>query len=115
MLLVVGAFRGELVHFEPQQASLVSLAAFLYLIVFGSLVAFSAYTWLIRTAEPTLVSTHTYVNPVVAIILGWWIAHEPVGTKTLVASALILGSVVLMTFPRKAQQVGVRGASQSPV
>jgi len=114
-LLAVGAFRGELTSFEPQRVSLVSFAAFLYLIVFGSLVAFSAYTWLIRTAEPTLVATHTYVNPVVAILLGWWIAHEPVGAKTLVASALILGSVVLMTMPRKALPLCVDTASRSAV
>ncbi|NIR42429.1 MAG: EamA family transporter, partial [Gemmatimonadetes bacterium] len=60
---------------------------------FGSLVAFSSYSWLIRTVEPTLVATHTYVNPVVAIFLGWWLADETVGPRTLVGAVLILSSV----------------------
>ena len=101
LLLVVGAGFGEWSQFQPSQVSWVSWLAFLYLIVFGSLVAFSAYTWLLRTTEPTLVATHTYVNPVVALFLGWWIAEEAVGPKALLASALILGSVVLMTLPKR--------------
>lgn len=97
-LCVWGALRGELQVFDPSAATWTSMGAFLYLIVFGSIVAFSAYTWLIRTVSPTWVSTHTYVNPVVAIFLGWLIANEVVGPRMLVASGLILGSVVLMTL-----------------
>jgi drug/metabolite transporter (DMT)-like permease len=100
-LLVLGTARGELAHFDPAGVSLTSLAAFLYLVLFGSLVAFSAYAWLIRTNEPTLVATHTYVNPVVALFLGWWIAGETFGPRAFLASALILVSVVLLTLPSR--------------
>lgn len=96
-LLVFGALRGDWNGFDPRAVSTTSVLAFLYLVIFGSIVAFSAYAWLILEVEPTLVSTHTYVNPVVAIVLGWWIADEAVGPRTLVAAALILLSVVLMT------------------
>ena len=91
--LGVGEWRG----FDPQAVSATSLLAFAYLVVFGSLVAFSAFSWLIRTVEPTLVATHTYVNPVVAVFLGWLIADEPVGPRTIAASVLIVGAVVLIT------------------
>lgn len=96
-LLVFGVLYGEWNGFDPAAVSSTSIVAFLYLVVFGSIIAFSAYAWLILEVEPTLVSTHTYVNPVVAIFLGWWIADEAVGPRTLVAAALILVSVVLMT------------------
>lgn len=96
-LLVFGVLSGEWDGFDAQAVSVTSILAFLYLVVFGSIVAFSAYSWLILEVEPTLVSTHTYVNPVVAIYLGWLIADETVGPRTLAAAALILLSVVLMT------------------
>lgn len=96
-LVIYGTAIGEWNQFQPQAVSWTSVLAFLYLVVFGSLVAFSAYSWLIRTTEPTLVATHAYVNPVVAVFLGWLIANEPVGPRTLLASALIVGSVVLLT------------------
>ena len=100
--LAIGEWRG----FDPQAVSATSVLAFLYLVVFGSLVAFSAFSWLIRTTEPTLVATHTYVNPVVAVFLGWLIAGEPVGPRTLLASALIVGAVFLLTTAslRRAKQ-----------
>ena len=100
-LVVYGTAIGEWNQFQLQNVSWTSFMAFLYLVVFGSLVAFSAYSWLIRTTEPTLVATHAYVNPVVAVFLGWLIANEPVGPRTLVASALIVGSVVLLTSSEK--------------
>ena len=96
-LITVGLAAGEWRGFEPQAVSIKSILAFAYLVVFGSLVAFSAFSWLIRTTEPTLVSTHTYVNPVVAVFLGWLIAGEQVGPRTLIASALILGAVFVIT------------------
>ena len=92
-----GLVSGELQGFELRAVSATSVLAFAYLVIFGSLVAFSAFSWLIRTTDPTLVSTHTYVNPVVAVFLGWWIVGESIGPRTLVASALILASVFLVT------------------
>lgn len=96
-LALYGALIGEWSRVEPASVSLVSVLAFLYLVVFGSLVAYSAYTWLIRNTDPTLVTTHAYVNPVVAIFLGWWIADEAVTLETLLAASLIVGAVVLVT------------------
>lgn len=96
-LLLVGLGLGEWQRADPAGASITSWIAFVYLVVFGSIVAFSAYAWLILQVNPTLVSTHTYVNPVVAIYLGWLIADEQIGPRTLVAAALILASVVVMT------------------
>lgn len=97
LLIVYGALIGEWSRFDPAAVSWTSALAFLYLVVFGSLVAFSAYSWLLRTTEPTLVATHAYVNPVVAVFLGWLIANEQVNGRTLLASALIIGSVILLT------------------
>ncbi len=96
-LIVVGFGYGEWSAIDPAGVSNRSILAFLYLVVFGSIIAFSAYAWLILQVNPTLVSTHTYVNPVVAIYLGWLIAGESVGPRTLAAAALILTSVVIMT------------------
>ncbi len=96
-LFLWGLVDGEWRGFDPQGVSLTSVLALFYLISFGSILAFSAYSWLIRTAEPTQVATYAYVNPVVAMFLGWLIAGEPIGGRSLAAAALILGSVVLVT------------------
>lgn len=76
-----------------------SIAAIGYLIVFGSWIGFGAYTYLLRTTTPTVVSTHAYVNPAVAVLLGWWLAEEVVNRWTLGAMVVILTGVVLVTFP----------------
>ncbi|MEL7059623.1 MAG: EamA family transporter [Acidobacteriota bacterium] len=111
-LLAFGLARGELSGFEIEAVSATSFLAFLYLIVFGSLIAFSAYAWLIRTVDPTLVSTHTFVNPVVAVFLGWWIADEVVGPRTLVAAAAIVLSVILLTMQEaRRRRSGARSRS----
>lgn len=116
--LVWGLADDEWQRFEPQTVTLTSIFALLYLIVFGSLVAFSAYSWLIRTTEPTLVATYAYVNPVVAIFLGWLIAGEQIGARTLVAAPLIIASVILVTTAngRKARKIARMEAfpSRSP-
>jgi drug/metabolite transporter (DMT)-like permease len=96
-LIVWGWLAGEWRGFELQAVSWSSVLAFFYLIVFGSLIAFSAYSWLIRNTEPTLVSTYAYVNPVVAVFLGWLLAGEPIGVRTVLAAVLIVTSVVLVT------------------
>jgi drug/metabolite transporter (DMT)-like permease len=67
-----------------------------YLVVFGSLVAFSAYNWLLERYSPTLVATHTYVNPVVAVLLGWLLAGESVTLNVGIATAMVIGAVVLV-------------------
>jgi drug/metabolite transporter (DMT)-like permease len=89
---------GEWARFSPALVSGRSLAAVAYLVVFGSLVAFTAYIWLLRAASPALVSTYAFVNPVVAVFLGWLLAGEEVGVRTLVAAAVIVAAVVLITL-----------------
>ena len=77
--------------------SLRSLISFGYLVVFGSLVGFSAYIWLLRAVAPALVSTYAYVNPVVAVFLGWALAAEPITPRALIAAAIILFAVAIIT------------------
>ena len=79
----------------------------MYLILFGSVVAFSAYTWLLERCPATLVATHTYVNPVIAVLLGWLFAGELLTPRTVGATGLILAAVVLLktnTAKRSADQ-----------
>ncbi|RMH18701.1 MAG: hypothetical protein D6696_12505 [Acidobacteria bacterium] len=104
LLLACGVLRGELTGFDPASVSRTSAVAWLYLVVFGSLIAFSAYSWLLRTTEPTLVATYAYVNPVVAVILGWLLAGEPFGPRTVVAAALILGAVIALSSDSAARR-----------
>ena len=89
---------GEWSRFSPGLVSVKSAASVAYLVVFGSLVAFTAYIWLLRAASPALVSTYAFVNPVVAVFLGWLLAHEEVGLRTVVAAVVIVGAVVLITL-----------------
>lgn len=96
LLLGTGALAGEWSKIEPATFSTTSLLAFAYLVVFGAIIAFSAYTWLVRNTEPTLVATYAYVNPVVAVFLGWLWGGEPLGSMTFIAMALILGAVILV-------------------
>ena len=96
-LLVVAALTGELSRLGQVHPSGASLAAFAYLIVFGSLIGFSAYVWLNSVTSPALLSTYAYVNPVVALVLGWVVADEPLTLRTMVAALVILSAVVVIT------------------
>ena len=66
----------------------------------GSLVGFSTFVWLMKHSTPARVSTYAYVNPVVAVFLGWLLLHEPIGPRTLVASAIIIAAVVIITVQK---------------
>ena len=101
LLLTLGAVSGELQDFDPSTVSARSINAFVYLAVMGSIVAFSAYTWLIRVASPSAVSTYAYVNPLVAVLLGWGIGDEEINAKMIAATPLIVGAVALITLKRK--------------
>lgn len=96
-LLVLGILVGEPQRFEWGEASAASVAGLIYLIVFGSLVGFTAYSWLLRNASLPLVSTYAYVNPVVAVALGWAIAGEEPTLRTGIASTIIVASVAVIT------------------
>ena len=100
LLTLVGIASGELSKFDPSGISLRSLAAFGYLVVFGSIVAFSAYGFLLRNAPPARVATYAFVNPAVAVFLGWALAGEELGPRTLGAAAIILAGVVVIVTRR---------------
>ncbi|MCJ7629345.1 MAG: EamA family transporter, partial [Longimicrobiales bacterium] len=99
-LLVVGLLRGEPAAFDPAGVSLASAHAFSYLVVFGSLVGFSSYIWLLRNTTPAVASTYAYVNPGVALLLGWALANEPISPRTGIAAFVILSAVVIITTQR---------------
>jgi len=96
LLGLAGGTAGEWQRLDPARFSLPSLAAFAYLVVFGSIVAFSAYSFLLRAAAPSVVATYAFVNPVVAVLLGWLVVDEPLSWRVAGASALILGSLTLI-------------------
>jgi drug/metabolite transporter (DMT)-like permease len=96
MLSAVGLGVGELRPVLAHAITPRSLLAWTYLVVPGSMLAFSAYTWLVTVTPPARVATYAYVNPVVAVLIGWLLAGEPVTWLTVVASAIILGSVALI-------------------
>lgn len=100
-LIMAAIALGEPGRVHPGAVSARSTLALLYLVVFGSLVAFSAYIWLLRVTTPARVSTYAYVNPVVALGLGWVFAGEPLTGRTLLAAFVILTAVML---------IGARGA-----
>lgn len=96
VLVAAGFVAGEAPRFQPSQISAGSAAAFVYLVVFGSFLGFTAYIWLLRVAPVSRVATYAYVNPLVAVFLGWAFAGETVTWSTLSAGALILCGVVLL-------------------
>ena len=103
-LLLVGLIRGEWWTFEPSAVSTNSILGLLYLIVFGSLVSFTAYSWLLKNARPSMVATYAYVNPVIAVILGWLIAGESMTGQMLLGAGIVVGSVVLITSQSAGEQ-----------
>ncbi len=96
-LLLVGTLRGEWTGFEITAVSLNSWLALAYLLIFGSLIAFTAYSWLLKNVRPAMVATYAYVNPVIAVTLGWAIAGESFSGRMLLGAGVIIGSVVLIT------------------
>jgi drug/metabolite transporter (DMT)-like permease len=102
-LLLLSFLTGELSRAEWAAISRTSLFGLGYLIVIGSWIGFSAYTWLLRVAPTPLVSTYAYVNPVVAVVLGYFIAAEPLTARSLLATAIIVGAVIL-TIRRSASK-----------
>src|SRR5436305_5062048 len=95
-LLLAGTVVGESRGFSFAAVSLRSWLALGYLILFGSVVAFTAYNWLLEHYSPTLVATHTYVNPIVAVLLGWLFAGEAVTLNVLLSTVMVIGAVMLV-------------------
>jgi len=96
LCLLFGVITGEWIHFDFALVSMRSVFALGYLILFGSIIGFSAYIWLLKEADPTLVTTNTYVNPVVAVILGWMLAGEQMSFHDVLAALLIVLSVIIV-------------------
>jgi drug/metabolite transporter (DMT)-like permease len=96
MLFPLSLALGEGRNFDVHQVSLRSGVSVLYLAVFGSILGFTAYTYLLRHVQPARVATYAYINPVIAVILGWIFAREPVSTRMLIAAVIILGAVVMV-------------------
>ena len=100
LLLVASGLFGEWRGFVWTQVSARSLGAILYLIVFGSMVAYTAYMWLMQVTTPARVSTNAYINPVVAVVLGWWVAGEPITQRIVIAAGIIIVAVIVIISHR---------------
>jgi drug/metabolite transporter (DMT)-like permease len=102
LALTAGAAFGEWKHFDLARVSIHSAIAWVYLTLFGSLVAFTAYVWLLKASTPARVSTYAYVNPVVAVFLGWALIHEPITLRTMLAAlAIIIAVVIIVTWSKE--------------
>jgi drug/metabolite transporter (DMT)-like permease len=96
ILTVAGLLTGEAERFHFSEVTVLSAASFFYLVLFGSIVAFSAYLYLLRHTSPAAASTYAFVNPVVAVLLGWLFGNETLSSRAIAASTLIVGAVVLI-------------------
>jgi drug/metabolite transporter (DMT)-like permease len=102
-MLIVGGVRGEFAQLAASHVSLRSALSIAYLAVFGSIVAFTAYKWLLARVTPAVVGTYAFVNPVVAVALGWAFASEPLSLRTVLAMFVIVGAVVIITVKPRHQ------------
>jgi len=100
-LIVAASIAGEFAQVHILAISAASWIAFAYLVLFGGIVGFSAYLWVIRNAPTALVSTYAYVNPVVAVFLGWLVLHESLTLRAGIAGAIILASVAWIVSARE--------------
>jgi drug/metabolite transporter (DMT)-like permease len=112
---LLGLIRGELATFHLSEVSTRSFAAFGYLLVFGSLIGFTAFVYLLRVSTAARVATYAYVNPVVAVFLGWLLAAEPISARMLIAAAIIVTGVALITAAEgRAQAAPTAERRQAP-
>ncbi len=104
LMLLVATFRGELGEVDVSAITTRSWIAFAYLTTIGSLVGFTAYIWLLKVEPPSRVATYAYVNPVVAVFLGWALAGEDLSLRTAIAAAIIIAAVAIITTARTARR-----------
>jgi drug/metabolite transporter (DMT)-like permease len=109
LLLLAGIVTGEMRRFHPGSMSILSVVSFAYLVIIGAVVGYTAYIWLLRHCDPAKVATYAYVNPIVAVLLGAAFAGETLTMRTLIAAAVIIGSVALVIT---AQQLRARAEPQ---
>jgi drug/metabolite transporter (DMT)-like permease len=100
LLILAGLLGGEAARIDASAISAKSVLALIYLILIGAIVGYSAYIWLLRVSTPARVSTYAYVNPVVAVLLGWLFAGETVSPRVIAAAAVIVAGVALITLSR---------------
>jgi drug/metabolite transporter (DMT)-like permease len=100
-LLFSGLLHGEAAQLRLQSISGLSILALVYLTLAGSLAAFSAYTYLLSSTTPAMASTYAFVNPVVAVLLGWSFAGEPITSRSLLAMCAIVAAVILLTLKKR--------------
>lgn len=113
-LFLGGIVHGEFATFKFSSISGASIGAFFYLAFVGSLVGFSTFVWLMKHTTPARVSTYAYVNPVVAVFLGWLILHEEITHRTLLATALIVTGVVIINT-QKSRSAKPLAESATPI
>jgi drug/metabolite transporter (DMT)-like permease len=106
LLCLTGLGVGEASRLTPASFTARSVLSLAFLVVFGSILAFSAYTWLLQVSSPAIVSTHSYVNPLVAVFLGWAAAGEQFTVRTMVGTVVILASVALVSIRKERRAVG---------
>jgi drug/metabolite transporter (DMT)-like permease len=109
LLMVAAGLTGEWARVDLAQVSLQSVLAISYLIVFGSIIAFSAYIFLLKATSPAQAATYAYVNPVVAVFLGWAIAKEPLTLRTIIAAVIIVSAVAVITAFRARRTIELAG------
>jgi len=114
-LLLIGTIRGEWAGVDWTAVSSKSVLSLGYLVVFGAIIALSAYVWLVRVCSPTAVATYAFVNPIVAVLLGWLLADEPLTSRTWAAAVLIVVAVVLVTLKRRPTPARAPAPAQSPI
>src|SRR3954447_11298635 len=108
LLGITAAVLGEFHNFHPSSVSGGAWLSLLYLVVAGSIVAFTAYVWLIHHESPTKVGTYAYVNPVVAVLVGYYYEGEAMGPRTILGTMLVLVSVVVITTAKNVREPGSR-------
>ena len=113
LLAVTSAALGEFRSFHPWNVSPEAWLSLLYLIVAGSIIAFTAYVWLIHHESPTKVGTYAYVNPVVAVLVGYFLGGEALGLRTVLGTLFVLISVVVITTTRATKPVAVRAVEDA--
>jgi drug/metabolite transporter (DMT)-like permease len=114
LLTLTSASLGEFRNFHPAAVSRGAWLSLLYLIVAGSIIGFTAYVWLIHHETPTKVGTYAYVNPVVAVLVGYFLGSEPLGLRTILGTVFVLISVVLITMKPVKKPVAVLPVADTP-
>ncbi len=112
LLTLASGARGEFHDFHPSSVSRGAWFALLYLIVVGSIIGYTAYVWLLHHESPTRVATYAYVNPLVAVLLGYFLGGEALGPRTLLGTLLVLVSVVVITTTRASKPAPIEAEKE---